>query len=332
MSSVFVPERGLAHAPHRHVGVAAQRPLLHVAVRGADGDDGRAQQGQEPARLRGVAEVRLGDDLEQRGAGAVEVDDRGPTSPRCGRRPRRRASSSRRPPPGARARSTSTPRGRARAPGAQRFVVLGDLVRLRACRDRSSSSGPTSRARGSRSPAPAHADRLVDGLAVRDRQHPGVRQADRADVGVRRVAVAVQAAAEHLRLVGSWTWISRPITGSQSVTPPPPAAAAAPGRTRAPARSRGRRQQAVLGEGGADDLEADRQPSSRPHGIDRPGRPARLTGSVKMSFAYIASGSSSFSPIGNATDGAVGRSSASSRSNASAKSRRISVRTRCACP
>jgi hypothetical protein len=35
-----------------------------------------------------------------------------------------------------------------------------------------------------------------------------------------------------------------------------------------------------------------------------PGRPARFTVTVKMSFRYIASGSSDFSPSANGADGA----------------------------
>ena len=53
---------------------------------------------------------------------------------------------------------------------------------------------------------------------------------------------------------------------------------------------------------------------------------------VAMSLRYIASGSSSFSPIRNAVVGAVGETSTSACSNAAAKSRWIRVRTFCACP
>ncbi len=67
-------ELGLAHGAHRDVDVAAHRALGHVAVADAEiGDDGvdRLEVG---GRLLGTAHVRLGDDLQQRRAGTVEVD------------------------------------------------------------------------------------------------------------------------------------------------------------------------------------------------------------------------------------------------------------------
>ena len=48
-------------------------------------------------------------------------------------------------------------------------------------------------------------------------------------------------------------------------------------------------------------------PSERPHGIEIPGRPAMLTGSVQASERYIATGSAILAPNGQATDGLVGR-------------------------
>jgi hypothetical protein len=74
------------------------------------------------------------------------------------------------------------------------------------------------------------------------------------------------------------------------------------------------------------------RPSERPTGTFSPGRPATHDGMVSRSDAYIASGSAAFSPIRNATVGEVGQTSMSKRSNASACSRMISVRTFCACP
>src|SRR6478609_8274061 len=68
-------------------------------------------------------------------------------------------------------------------------------------------------------------------------------------------------------------------------------------------------------------------PSERPHGIERPGSPARHEGIVSRSHAYIASGSADLSPIGNATVGEVGVTIASQRASASRCSRISSVRT-----
>src|SRR5215204_249303 len=49
-------------------------------------------------------------------------------------------------------------------------------------------------------------------------------------------------------------------------------------------------------------------PSERPPGTLMAGMPARLAGTAHMSLAYMARGSSTFSPILNATEGAVGES------------------------
>ena len=58
--------------------------------------------------------------------------------------------------------------------------------------------------------------------------------------------------------------------------------------------------------------------SSTPHGTLIAGTPARFAGIVKMSFRYIAIGSSAFAPIGNAVVGDVGDTSTSNASNAAA--------------
>ena len=60
--------------------------------------------------------------------------------------------------------------------------------------------------------------------------------------------------------------------------------------------------------------------------------PASEAGSVQRSLRYIAIGSSTRSPMPNATNGVVGETSTSACSNAAAKSRAISVRTFCAWP
>ena len=55
-------------------------------------------------------------------------------------------------------------------------------------------------------------------------------------------------------------------------------------------------------------------------------------GIVSRSFRYIASGSPTFSPSGNATVGLVGETIRSKRLNTSSCSRLIIVRTCCALP
>ena len=67
-----------------------------------------------------------------------------------------------------------------------------------------------------------------------------------------------------------------------------------------------------------------------PPGTEIPGSPAMLTVTVKMSLRYICSGSPLTSPMPKAGPGVVGVSSTSTFSNASSKSRLISVRTCCA--
>ena len=76
------------------------------------------------------------------------------------------------------------------------------------------------------------------------------------------------------------------------------------------------------------------RPSSAasPHGTDIAAMPARLDGMVHRSARYIASGSSTRSPIGNAVVGVVGETSTSTCSKAASKSRVIRVRTFCAWP
>ena len=66
----------LARAAHRYVRVAAQIAFLHVAVAHADVLQRAAQEVDVVVGLPARTEIRLADDLEQRRAGAVEVDIR----------------------------------------------------------------------------------------------------------------------------------------------------------------------------------------------------------------------------------------------------------------
>ena len=56
------------------VGVAAQAPLLHVAVGDFEVGEQQLQLVEVGVRLGPRAEVGLGDDFQQRRAGAVEID------------------------------------------------------------------------------------------------------------------------------------------------------------------------------------------------------------------------------------------------------------------
>ncbi len=65
---------GIARLAHRHVGVAAEAAFLHVAVADAQPHHQRMEGARIFDRLDAGAHVGLGDDLQQRRAGAVEVD------------------------------------------------------------------------------------------------------------------------------------------------------------------------------------------------------------------------------------------------------------------
>ena len=71
------PQLLAAGRAHGDVGVDPQAPLLHVDVGDAELAHRLAQQARPLGRFGGVAQVGLGDDLDQRRAAAVEVDQRG---------------------------------------------------------------------------------------------------------------------------------------------------------------------------------------------------------------------------------------------------------------
>ena len=240
-----------------------------------------ARSSQEPPRLGGVAQVGLGDDLEQRHAGAVEVDER---ALGAGDAPAAAAawivlpaSSSR----WARVMPDAPPT----ASVAARRTAVGRTGRSGspwAGRDRSSSCGRTSSARGISQPsasptrsARSTASRLGTGSDARDaRGRPGRRWCSarrRTRFGSRRTSSSRSAAGRGPRAR------SPPPTSACATSPP--AAADGLEADRA-ARARGRRASSrSRANAGADHLEADRQaPPSSPHGIESAGRPARLTG------------------------------------------------------
>ena len=93
----------------------------------------------------------------------------------------------------------------------------------------------------------------------------------------------------------------------------------------------GRAEQRRLIERTGDEVQPEREPSAdSPAGNDSAGSPARLAGTVKTSLMYICTGSSIFSPIANAANGAVGVNRTSQVRNASSKSLKMSARTFCA--
>ena len=65
---------GLSERAHRDVGVDAEAAFLHVAVANADPGHQRMQRAGIGHRFGAGAHVRLGNNLQQRRASAVEVD------------------------------------------------------------------------------------------------------------------------------------------------------------------------------------------------------------------------------------------------------------------
>jgi hypothetical protein len=79
--SVRVPSVFLAHRTHGHVGVAAERALLEVAVVHAQEHEHVAQLAEVGLGLGGAAQLGLAHDLDERRARAVEVHHGGRAAP-----------------------------------------------------------------------------------------------------------------------------------------------------------------------------------------------------------------------------------------------------------
>ena len=188
-------ERARARRSHRHVGVAAEAALLHVAVADLEILENGAQGAEIGAGLGGAAHVGLAHDLEERDAAAVEVDqaaavvgvvdvlpgvllhvDAGqPDAPR-----------------------RAVDDDLERAGGAQGLLVHADLVALQevgveVVLAREARVGRDLAAGGEPGP-----DGELDDAPVEHRQDAGHAEADLADVGVGRRAEGRRAAAEDL--------------------------------------------------------------------------------------------------------------------------------------
>src|SRR5262249_53754350 len=70
------PELGVAGAAHGNVGVASERAFLHVAVGDPEPANELAKRAHGLRRLVGARDVRLGHDLDEGHARAVEIDER----------------------------------------------------------------------------------------------------------------------------------------------------------------------------------------------------------------------------------------------------------------
>ena len=209
MISRRVPN-GAPGPPHRDVGVAAEAPLLHVAVADAEPDDERVQRARVLDRLGARAHVGLGDDLEQRRAGPVQVDRR-PVALEV-ERPAR---------PDLAVAADAVQRlagvllevgaGQVDAMGDvadeeldaaaldDRRLVLADLVALRQVGVEVVLAREDRHRRDRRADRQAEADRPLDGAAIGDRQRAGQGEIDRRRLRVRRGAERGRRAAEDLR-------------------------------------------------------------------------------------------------------------------------------------
>ena len=188
------PEGVGAGRPDRHVRVAAKAALLHVHVGDAELAQRRAQQRQPLTGLRGIVDVRLGDDLDQRGSAAVEVDQG------CARSVDPTGVADMAQLRGVLLHVHPVDADVAEPPaGRKRHVVLADLVALGEVGIEvvlAVEGRPGSNLAAERQGDP---DRVGDRLLVDHRQRPRVPEADRAGVGVRLRPELELAAAEHLR-------------------------------------------------------------------------------------------------------------------------------------
>src|SRR5262249_28721172 len=197
-------------------------------------------------------------------------------------------------------------------------------------------------------------DGVLDRGPVRHGQRPGQAQAHRAEVGVGLAAERGRAAAEQL---GPGAQLDVRLQADQRIVPghclvigdqprgragaghqaSPFAAFSSGYPLRAPraappaAPTRYIRSSASTG---AMICRPTGRPSSgaSPQGTDSAALPARSDGIVNRSARYIAIGSSTRSPSGNAVVGVVGDTSTATRSEAGSKSLMTSVRTCCALP
>src|SRR5439155_1948037 len=192
-------ELARAARPERDVRVAAERPLLHIAVRDPEIDQDRPKRLEVRRRLVGRAEVGLGNGFHERDARAVEIHEARPggleralveeladvlleveTLDADGAR-------------------RTIDLDVERAVFGERLFVLADLevlghVRVVVVLAREAARGVHSTVEGE-----SRADAELDRPAVDDGEHAGHPLADRARLAVRRRAEGRRAAAEHLR-------------------------------------------------------------------------------------------------------------------------------------
>ncbi len=200
LTSVFVPSVVRPFRPYRDVGVAAQAALFHVAVVHPERDEDLTKL---PERLGGVpsrAQIRLGDDLDQRRAAAIEIEAGllvGVRKPLVERLARIFLQ--------VHARDADRPGGAAsakfeRAGRRQRQLVLRDLIPLGQIRVEVVFSGKNRLFVDRAVQCQGRLGGEIHGPPVQDRQSPGKPETDRADARVRGVPESRAAAAKNLRV------------------------------------------------------------------------------------------------------------------------------------
>ena len=187
-----------AGAAHGNVHVGAHGAFLHVAVAGAERAHDGAQLVEIGRRFLGRAHVRPRDDLHQRDAGAIEIDERF----------RRRKIVDRLAGVLLKVQPLDADRDRLFAVGLDldlaladdRFLVLADLIALRQVRIEIVLPVEPAPAIDLRIEAEAGADRLLDAEFVDHRQHARHRRIDQRDVRVGLAAISGAGAGEELGL------------------------------------------------------------------------------------------------------------------------------------
>src|SRR5262245_16238030 len=321
-------ERGRACRPHRHVGVAPEAPFLHVAVADLVILQDGAQGAEIGTGLGGAAHVGLAHDLEERNAAAVEVDQAAAAVGVVDVLPgvllhvdAGQADASRR----------AVDHDLEPAGAAQWLLVHADLVALREVRVEVVLAREARVGRDLAAGGETGADGELDDAAVEHRQDAGHAEADLADVGVGWCAEGRRAAAEDLGAREQLRVHLEPDDGLEPVLRPGHGRGLR--RCQSLACSYAAPMRSMVASSKAFPITCRPMGSparSTPQGTTSPGSPARFTEMVRMSERYMVSGSSMRSPRRNAVVGATGVTSASQRAKACSKSRRMSVRTRCA--
>ena len=186
------------------VHVAAEVALFHVGVGGSAFEEDELERAEVGDGLLGGLEIRLADDLHERGAGAVEIDERGggevggfrdvllkvdaveaddlvrglDVFPRVG--------------------GVAIVEERDAAAEAEGKIHLGGLVVFRHVRVEIILPVPAGELRRAAAEGEAGEEGFLDGEFVQDRERAGVAEADGAGVRVRVVAEGGAAGAEHL--------------------------------------------------------------------------------------------------------------------------------------